>query len=139
MDGLLDLLLLPRSAGPCGPRRMDGLPDLLLLLRSAGSRGPAGRRRADGLPDLLLHVRGKRTQRRARASIDSLEEDDGVERRAAQRAPRRPLLPPRADGLDDAPPAEASVAAGPQLAVGRAREAHRARVPVRAAAAGFVA
>ena len=60
--------------------------------------------------------------------IDSLEHD-GVERRAAQRAPRRPLLPPRADGLDDAPPAEAGVAAGPQLAVGRAREAHRARVP----------
>ena len=50
-----------------------------------------------------------------------------MERRAAQRAARRPLLPPRADGLDDAPPAAAGVAARPQLAVGRARQAHRAR------------
>ena len=53
-----------------------------------------------------------------------------MERRATQRAARRPLLPPRADGLDDAPPAAAGVAARPQLAVWRARQAHRARVPV---------
>ena len=64
------------------------------------------------------------------SSIDSLEEDHGVERRPAQRAARRPLLPPRAHGLDDAPPAAAGVAARPQLAVGRARQAHRARVPI---------
>jgi hypothetical protein len=63
-DGLPDLLLLLRSAGPCGPAwrrrtRTDGLPDLLLLLRSAGPCGPAWRRRTrtDGLPDRLLLLR----------------------------------------------------------------------------------
>ena len=60
----------------------------------------------------------------------SLEEDHGVERRAAQRAARRPLLPPRAHGLDDALPAAAGVAARLQLAVRRARQAHDAQVPV---------
>jgi hypothetical protein len=53
----------PPGAGLCGPagrprrRRTDGLPDLLLLPRSADPcGGPAGRRRIDGLPDpgLLL-------------------------------------------------------------------------------------
>ncbi len=56
--------------------------------------------------------------------------------RPAQRAARRPLLPPRAHGLDDAPPAAAGVAARPQLAVGRARQAHSARVPPAVGAAG---
>ena len=60
IDGLQDLPLLLRSAGPRGPAgrqwtRTNGLPDL--LLRSAGPCGPAGRRRMDRLPYLLLLLR----------------------------------------------------------------------------------
>jgi hypothetical protein len=69
----------------------------------------------------------------------SLEKDHGVERRAAQRAARWPLLPPRADGLDDAPPAAAGVAARVQLAVERARQAHRAHVAAVSVARAAVA
>jgi hypothetical protein len=66
-EGLSDLLLLLRSAGPVarpapvtrpGGKRTSGLPNLFLLLRSAGPQPDAtGRRQTDGLPDLLLLLR----------------------------------------------------------------------------------
>ncbi len=60
--------------------------------------------------------------------IESLKEYHVVKRRAAKCTARRPLLSPHTDGLNDAPPAVSGVAAGPQLAVGRALQAHSALV-----------
>jgi hypothetical protein len=51
---LLKIHPQPKKPQPKQRRRTDELTDLLLLLRSAGPCGPAGRRRTDGLPDLLL-------------------------------------------------------------------------------------
>ncbi len=62
--------------------------------------------------------------------IESPKEYHVVERNAAKRTARRTLLSPRTDGRDDAPPAVSGVSAGPQLAVGRALQAHRALVRI---------
>ena len=61
-------------------------------------------------------------------SLCAVEQHHRVERPPAQRAARRLGPHPGADGLHDALPAEAVVAAGQQLEVGGALHAHDADV-----------